>query len=50
MLVWSRIISDLLIAYAIETNPGPVSGVGEKINLTVRSYNCNGLGDTNKLR
>ena len=26
---------DLLIAYGIETNPGPASGVREKINLTV---------------
>ena len=30
----------------IESNPGPV---GTKVNLTIRSYNCNGLGELSKL-
>ena len=42
-----------IILSGVETSPGPVSGVGaldKKTNLSVRTYNCNGLGELNKLR
>ena len=34
--------------YRIEPNPGPNHDM--KPNLTIRTYNCNGLGNFNKLR
>ena len=37
----------------VETSPGPGSGVGaldKKTNLSVSTYNFNGLGEINKLR
>ena len=42
----SSLIDDLLIMYGIKINPGP----GIKSNLTIRTFNCNGLGDINKFR
>ena len=42
-----RIIIDLvLIKSGIETNPGPK----DEINLIIRTFNCNGLGDRDKFR
>ena len=38
----------LLLMYWIELNPGPNHDL--KLNLTIRTYNCNGLGNVNKLR
>ena len=35
-----------LITQGIEPNPGPE----KKSNLSIRTFNCNGLGNTNKLR
>ena len=44
------LISLLLPRQNIETNPGPQATFEPKCNLSVRTYNCNGLGDTNKFR
>ena len=46
-------IDMLLIRGGVETNPGPVvinSGKPAKINLSIRSFNCNGLGNVDKFR
>ena len=43
----------LLIRGGIETNPGPEPRMNTKSikpNLTIRTFNCNGLGDRGKLR
>jgi exonuclease III len=45
-----RNILRILILGGIETNPGPSTNVMPKSNLTVRTYNCNGLGNINKFR
>ena len=42
------LLNDLLIMAGVEPSPGPVSC--NKINLTVRTYNCNGLGENNKFQ
>ena len=52
--IWSLIVEILLLIQGIESNPGP-SGPGVlsdnlKINMTIRTYNCNGLGNLNKFR
>jgi hypothetical protein len=39
----------LLLRENIEANPGPNNGK-IKPNLTLRTFNCNGLGDINKFR
>jgi hypothetical protein len=44
-----KLIDILLFMHGIEINPGPVSHNNTN-NLTIRTFNCNGLGDTNKLR
>ena len=40
-----RIIHDLLLRQGIEANPGPK----DLVNLTLRTNNCNGLGNPDKL-
>ena len=50
-LILIMIIGVLLIMSGVEPNPGPGDGNGNsRNNLTIITYNCNGLGDTNKLR
>ena len=46
------IIDMLLLRQGIESNPGPVNPINPKLktNLAVRTYNCNGLGNTDKFR
>ena len=40
----SRTIKSMLLLQGVESNPGP------KSNLAIRTYNCNGLGNTDKCR
>ena len=47
--VRSKIITLLLLRQNVEANPGP-NKENIKQNLTLRTYNCNGLGDLNKFR
>ena len=47
----NRIMIDvMLLRQCIEINPGPVTGSVQKSNVSVRTYNCNGLGVINKFR
>ena len=39
----------LLMQGGVESNPGPGPN-NNKSDLEIRTYNCNGLGDINKLR
>ena len=45
----SRLIKTLLTMQGIERNPGP-QNKNKTNNLTIRTFNCNGLGDTDKMR
>jgi hypothetical protein len=45
----NKTIPTLLLRENIEANPGPSNGK-VKPNLTLRTFNCNGLGDINKFR
>jgi hypothetical protein len=47
--VRNKTISTLLLRENIEANPGP-NNCKIKPNLTLRTFNCNGLGDINKFR
>ena len=40
----------LLLMHGIEPNPGPEGDKSNKPNFTVRTYNCNGLGNIDKFR
>lgn len=40
----------LLLMQGVESNPGPGEAKDKKPNLTIRSYNCNGLGNLDKFR
>ena len=46
----NEIIYLLLLSQGIESNPGPNNISVLKPNLSVRTFNCNGLGNINKLR
>ena len=48
IIILNRTITLLLLAQGIEPNPGPDSA--PKSNLSIQTFNCNGLGKTNKLR
>ena len=41
-------IDGILLVQGVESNPGP--NPNPKPNLSVRTYNCNGLGNTDKFR
>ena len=40
----------MLLRQCVESNPGPVLGSVQKSNMSVRTYNCNGLGVIDKFR
>ena len=47
------LIKLMLLRQGIESNPGPGPGHGhvpQRANVSVRTYNCNGLGVTDKFR
>jgi exonuclease III len=44
----ARIIALLLLRQNVESNPGPDKSI--KPNVSVRTYNCNGLGNVSKFR
>jgi hypothetical protein len=46
----SMIIELLLCRQNVETNPGPWNEKSKKPNLSVITYNCNGLGNMQKLK
>ena len=46
----NNIIKMLLLMQGVESNPGPGEAKDKKPNLTIRSYNCNGLGNLDKFR
>ena len=44
----ARIIALMLLRQNVESNPGPDKSI--KPNVSVRTYNCNGLGNVSKFR
>ena len=44
----AKTIANMLLKQNVESNPGPESNI--KPNVAIRTYNCNGLGNTNKFR
>jgi exonuclease III len=50
-LIWGLIIAKLLCQQNIETNPGPqINNVTRKPNLSLLTFNCNGLGNLYKMK
>ena len=47
-MVRKKIIDLLLLREGVESNPGPEHN--REVNLTISTYNCNGLGNRDKLR
>ena len=44
-----KTIDNMLVRQGVELNPGP-NQVDKKFNLKLRTYNCNGLGNRDKMR
>ena len=44
----AKTIANMLLRQNVESNPGPENNI--KPNVVIRTFNCNGLGNINKLR